>query len=469
MIRKLSIIPGFMLIVLLAWGQSNNEGTDMQVSVSSFISGNEVQAFWLHVNRLGKVDENEPGQGIVDFSLKKMHIPDHSDKMYLEGGLNFSGRYYGNTRVQLLEYWGRFNYKNFYFHAGAKGEPEFANGLSVSNGNLYLSNNARPLPRVEFGVKAFRPFRNGFWEKFSFDGLYSEYFLLDDRYIKNAHLHRKRLGINYEFLPSWTFSLAMDHWAFWGGEFPDGDKIPGFEYYFRYILGRGGGEKSKVTEQENAAGNHTGQYQFLLKYNRYPINLDFYWQHLWEDGSGLKFKNISDGLWGVAIKNRGNKKLINTIVLEYIYTKHQSGPIHGEDPDRIGKFIGGRDNYFNHGIYRSGYTSYGRMIGLPLLIPSVGENGVSNGFPNNRLWGIHSGFSGQITEMLFWKVLLTYSKHFGTYATPFPNSKDLFSAGFDLLWERSPKPFSYRIKLATDRGSYLPETTGLEFAVTYRF
>ncbi len=459
---------GLLLIIHCTQAQSEGSETEIRVSVNNFLSGDNGQPFWLHANRFGKVDKNEANQGLLTFSANKKYVLDSKSEKYWEGGFNLLGRYYGNETVRLQEYWGRFNYKGFYFHAGAKGEPKFNNGLSITNGNLYLSNNARPLPRVEFGIKSFRPFSGDSWEKLSFSGLYSEYFLLDDRHISNAHLHHKNFGINYKFSSSWTFSLAFDHWVFWGGEFPNGEDIPDFEYYLKYIFGKKGGEKSKITEQQNASGNHTGQYQFSINHLGEHGNLDLYWQHPWEDGTGLKFKNISDGLWGFSYQSYNNQAFLNGIVLEYVNTKHQSGRTHDSvDPDHLGEFIGGGDNYFNHHIYRSGYTSYGRMIGLPLLIPSENEVGISTGFQSNRLWAVHSGLSGNINNQFTWKALLTYSKHYGTHANPFSSSKDLFSAGLSLLWERDQNPFSYCMNLAIDRGDYLPKTEGIELGITY--
>ena len=471
MVIKIAALIFILFFNLFSFAQELETKSDFDISVSSLVSGDKGQPFWLQTNRLGKVNTESATIGIFDASYLGSGYLGDAGNLNWVAGAELVGSLDDDRSLGFYQYWGQLSFRNFYLHAGAKAESEFNHGLSVSNGNLLLSNNARPSPRVEIGLRSFSPFSGDFGKHFSFDGLYAEHILLDDRIIEHPNLHHKQLGINYQFSNAWTARIVIDDWAYWGGSFSDGRDIPGFEYYFRYIFALKGGEKSQSTEQDNVSGNHLGQYQFSLNHQGESANLDFYWHHLWEDGSGLRFQNVKDGLWGFSYEGK-QKKLIDGLVIEYMNTMDQSGRFHKfqPDPNRPDHLVGsGRDNYFSHHIYQSGYTSYSRVVGLPLIRPILNEEGVSKGISNNRLWAFHSGVHGWINDAFSWKLMLAYSKNYGTYGKPVAGSKELLSAGFSLNWQRSQKPFSYHLGVAMDSGNYIEEKQGVEFRIAYHF
>ncbi len=472
MIKKIIISIIFLLTTSLIFSQEQSNKTEINSSSNALFSGEKGMPFWLHTNKLGKINTSKSSLGLLDLSIHNKQQFKSSKEIALELGANITGSYDGNSALKFFEYWGRFHFKNFYLHAGAKGEEELYNGLSVTNGNILLSNNARPAPRLEFGFDSLKLFNGKTGSRFSFDGLYSEHLLLDDRYIKNPILHHKNLNVTYSVNKNWSVKLGIDNWVYWGGEFPNGNDIPGIEYYFKYVLGQQGGKKSDPSEQKNVAGNHIGQYQLSIKHQRKSGIFNFYLQHIWEDGSGLKFRNFGDGLLGISFQKMDKNNLLNGFLLEFVRTMDQGGKLHQfqpdpDDPDHtIGK---GRDNYFGHHIYRSGFTSYGRTVGLPLITPALNEDGTSRGISNNRLWAIHSGLYGQIKNRIFWKTLLTYSRNYGTYGSPNEGGRNKLSAGIDLSWSRAQKPISYFLRFAADMGNYQPNTMGVEFKIAYRF
>ena len=83
------------------------------------------------------------------------------------------------------------------------------------------------------------------------------------------------------------------------------------------------------------------------------MNLKVYYQHIFEDTSGIRFENKTDGLWGIELKNYIKK---TTILLEYINTKNQY-----LDPPYV------QENYFNHGLYSYGWSYKNYTLGNPLI------------------------------------------------------------------------------------------------------
>ncbi|UKI47211.1 MAG: capsule assembly Wzi family protein [Phocaeicola vulgatus] len=95
-----------------------------------------------------------------------------------------------------------------------------------------------------------------------------------------------------------------------------------------------------------------------------------YYQHFFEDKSGMIFVNNTDGLWGGQL-DLPKFPWLRKVVVEYLVTRDQSGQFHFIDFDHdlhpgVG---GGGDDYYNNGEYTTGASYFNRAIGSP-LIPS---------------------------------------------------------------------------------------------------
>jgi hypothetical protein len=58
------------------------------------------------------------------------------------------------------------------------------------------------------------------------------------------------------------------------------------------------GEKLEGQPHANALGNHLGIWDFYYSKKNKSNIFKFYYQHFFEDTSGLRFQNRFDGLWG---------------------------------------------------------------------------------------------------------------------------------------------------------------------------
>ena len=117
---------------------------------------------------------------------------------------------------------------------------------------------------------------------------------------------------------------------------------------------------------------------------------------------------------------------LRSLVLEYIYTKYQSGPYNHDRTQNIGDHIAGIDDYYNHSIY-PGWQHWGQVMGNPLYrSPIYNTDGIIN-VNNNRFYAFHFGMEGSPTKCLDYRVLTTYQKGWGTYGNPFLKAYDNFS------------------------------------------
>lgn len=469
--RSFLLLVGFFLFSCYSSGQAIKKDAQIMLESHTLIVPDDNTPFWMEMNRLGRIRNKSTVQQVLVVDGAGMQVV-RNGKFRLSYGTTLIGRLSESSSLYPEQYWGKAESGPFYFLVGARAEPVWQGGLSHTNGDFFLSNNARPLPRAELGFDNFRPFSSGWLNRFSFHLRYAEYWLIDDQYVKHANLHHKKMLIGYQANPDIDLSFGLDHWVFWGGTSPDPEvgKLPGFKYYWRYVLGASGGEDSPLTDQENVSGNHLGQWLFRMDIRRPEYILTFNYQHLFEDGSGSRFVNKEDGFWGLSVRFRKDRPLVAEMLLEYTNTTDQSGPYHKyvPDPDNPDEVIGvGRDNYFNHSVYKSGFVSYGRMIGSPLFVPVI-VDGISEGFRSTRLRGIHGGMCGYLSDYIYWSGKATYSRYYGNYDNPFSRYKDLISLNLSCRFQAKQKPVSWEIRLSADRGDYRPESVGCEFSVYYQ-
>lgn len=122
-------------------------------------------------------------------------------------------------------------------------------------------------------------------------------------------------------------------------------------------------------------------------------------------------------------------------------------------------------NYFNHYVYRNGWSYLGNNIGTPLVgnkenIKTNSYQSASEFTDNNRLWAFHAGMSASWLNISF-LVKGTYSRNFGTYLSPLENRKDQIS--FIVSAEKKlPIKFGLNIftSVASDIGHLYPNSTG---------
>ena len=374
-------------------------------------------------------------------------------------GTNLVYSYSSKSGFQLNQYYAGTSYKRLVLKLGAQADPVIYGGLSSTNGNMDWSNNARPLPGISVSTDGYIPFF--FWKKwFSFKAFYSENLLLDKRYVEDAHLHHKFIT-GRASIKKVKFSLGLDHWVYWGGTSPDYGKLPGFDNYYRYIVGLRGGSNSPANERNNASGNSLGLYLFTVEKDFRNSSLTFYYNHPFEDRSGLEMDNAPDGLFGLHFQTKNRKTILSNILYEFQNTTNQSGTY---NMVRVGDRLTGRgnDNYFNNFIYKSGHVHYNQMMGSPVFIPVIDANGISKGFDNTRIWMHHVGLGGWISENMNWKSMFTWTRGFGTYDPDgmFPSPVDQFSFLSECGYLFKNSPFKFNIGIAGDYGDRFEKRIG---------
>lgn len=142
---------------------------------------------------------------------------------------------------------------------------------------------------------------------------------------------------------------------------------------------------------------------------------------------------------------------------EYLNTTYQSGPIH-DLTDSIK--LTGNDNYFNNGVYRSGWTYEGMTLGTPLITSPIFNEDGSDGTKNNRVQALHLGLGGKLGKLNY-RSFFTYSINKGTYSHPIDPSENQFSWYFETKFPSIWQGIDMHVMLAADIGQMYGNNLGV--------
>ena len=319
-------------------------------------------------------------------------------------------------------------WKMLHLDVGMRPREDELGDLSISGGNILWSNNARNIPGIN-GWSDWIYFEKGHW--FGFKGNIAHYQMIDNRYVTGTMLHNKSLAVKLAAGRKVDLIYGVDHWAQWGGVSPSqGAQPSSFIDFLRVACVQAGGEDATVSDQINILGNHLGREYWRVDWRASGFTMTFQYDMPFEDNGGIKkLQNFPDGVWSLKFAFADRDAFVTDVVGEVINTTWQAGPLHDrpateeemkhQNPESpyYGKIVlGGLDNYFMNSTYRSGWTNYGRTIGLPLILPNApNEGGVTNGIANNRFRAYHIGLKGNAFEGVPYIFKSTYSSNWGRY------------------------------------------------------
>lgn len=390
-LRSVYIVICFSITSFLCLGQDSIEVTG-GVAFSTFFN-ESTQPFWITSNSGGFIgaDTNVALRAdlFAEYYISKNHR--------LELGI---GGFYRDDVTQEFQRNNLYlNYRNNLISAtlGSKEINDRYQGLGVVGNNFIQSGNARALPGIKIELsKPKKIFKN-----FFLDAAIAHYTLNDDRFVENTLVHNKKLDIIWELKANHKLNIGIEHFAQWGGNSPlTGEQPDGLGDFINVFFASGGDEDVSATDQFNAVGNSLGYYKIDYHINKEEYSYRLYHEHPFEDGSGTGLRNFPDGLWGFYYESEQSTKdlFVKEFLLEYVSTLNQSGS--------TGR--SGRDNYFNNGVYRSGWTYEGNTIGLPFItVPD-----------NNRIQAFHAGINFEYSKLRS-SFKSTYLKSLGTFVTEF--------------------------------------------------
>ena len=298
-----------------------------------------VDSWWLEKNNFG-IQPTKFDFG-VNWKLKKDDLT-YSINILLQEDQSYIG-----------ESFIKYNFSKKTFLRIGKYYRDFSSYLNdeLSSGHMLVSHNAQPMSKIGF-VSSYKIKK---LKQIDFDfGISHAVFDINESYSKAPLLHEKFLYMNIK-KDRYRFSIGFIHEAIWGGNTKDGSMIGkqpnNFKDFLKILIAADGPDEGGL--HANALGNHLGITEFLFQKNNDNKILNFYYQHFFEDTSGLRFRNEIDGLWGLELDNYIQN---STFLLEYLHTTHQN-----MDPPYVA------EAYYNHGLYQKGWSYKNYTLGNPFI------------------------------------------------------------------------------------------------------
>lgn len=352
--------------------------------------------------------------------------------------------------------------------------------LSVTGGDLIMSSNARNMPGVNLSSDWIY-FEKGHWV--GIKGNLAHYHMFDPRSVRNAMVHDKSVAVKFALGHRVDLIAGFHHYALWGGNSAvHGPQAESFRDYVKVFFARRGDASDSLSDQLNVFGNHLGNEWARLVWRADLFSMTFQYDKPFEDNSGMIFQNFPDGVWTLQFALNDRKAFVCDITYEFINTTWQSGDRHDrpatkEEMDRQDKddpyygkvILGGMDNYFNNSPYNSGWTHYGRAIGLPLLTPYAPDtSGICNGIMNNRVRAHHIGLGGMVARKVPYRFKSTFSENFGTYSKPLAGDPWQLSLALeaDLQKDFSRMPVTFSVGIYGDIGHLYQDCAGLTLRIS---
>ncbi|WP_224483075.1 capsule assembly Wzi family protein [Robertkochia aurantiaca] len=381
--------------------------------------------FWMASNNFGRVEEESTVYGMAGFAARR----EFSRWGFLEAGIGITATDAGDPAFRA-DHW-YLTYENYWFgiDAGKKQpEPEYG-GLAAADPSWLRSNNARPMPGAR--IYTARPLFLDRKESFAFEAEWGEYVMDDDRAVDKARVHHKQLRFHYQATAQSKFVIGFEHFTQYDGRWPvTTEWLDGLADYATIVAGARERDQSKNTPEIGGDWNQLAMYSLRYQWFWPKTRVEFFWDHMFEDGSGMRLSNFPDGRYGVFIKRTDDEVLWDSFIYEFYYTKNQSD---------------GNDNYFNHGVFSSGWTYHKRMIGSPFFLPAEDGSGIAV----NELLVHHFGLGGDLWKLRY-KALLSYRKNYGTPTVAYSGEREVLSGGLDITWQNKVLPV--RLFIGADWG-----------------
>lgn len=503
----LFILLLFVLAPLSAQEQwSMTDGIKMQYEMQVSASNNQT-SLWLNANKYG-LSSLDKSNGYVRVALQRDIANDDKNAWGVGYGFDLALPYNYSTAIAIQQLFAELRYKAFTFSVGSKYRQMEMKNQRLSSGSQAFGINARPVPQLRVAVEDYwsLPYTHK-W--ISVKGHFSYGYMTDGKWQKDftnqqskwtegALYHSKAgyLRIGKESRPM-SFELGLEMASVFGGTvnwYNDDKKLEVLEadqsvsaFWHAFIPGGNDFHEEEIG-YKNVEGNQLGSWVARLNYKHRDFDIALYADHFFEDHSALyhlgyygygkdgdwQKRNhklylypLKDGMIGIELTLK-KQEYLKGVVVEFMNTRYQSGPIYHDHNATITDQIGGQDNYYNHTFY-PGWQYYGQVIGNPLYLSPVNNEDGSLLIKDNRFFALHFGAEGNVSSSLSYRVLASWQKGFGTYHNPYKKPKENTSILAEMNYDFSSRMKGLSISAAYgfDKGQILGNNNGFQLTVRY--
>lgn len=447
-----------------AWQETEREKSklnlknDVEYNVEMQASmANNKTPLWLNANKYG-LSSLEKNNGYMRAAVIRPLQADSVRRWAIGYCLDMAAAMNYTSDVVVQQAYVEARWLHGVLTVGAKEYPMELKNQKLSSGSQTLGINARPVPQVRLALPQYwqLPIGGGWlhlkghiaYGMMTDDSWQHEFTGKQSKYADNVLYHSKagylKIGNEYSNFPI-SVELGLEMASQFGGKpyLPSNDgmvQVPtesGLKSFWNAFVP--GGQDASDGVYGNKEGNVLGSWLMRINYDHELWRFSVYADHFFEDHSQMflvDYNGYGEGEeWNVWKKHRyfmyslrdmmfgGEFHMkygtwLRNIVLEYIYTKYQSGPYNHDRTQNISDHVAGLDDYYNHTVY-PGWQHWGQVMGNPLFRSPIYNTDGNINVRDNRFGALHLGISGQPTERLDYRLLGTYQEGWGTYDIPF--------------------------------------------------
>ena len=506
MTRYVAIFILFMMSCRMTTAQEKRSLLDSlqyNVELQATLSGGEHTPLWLNANRYG-LSSVRKNNGYLRGAIGRPLYRDSLRRWGVGYGLDVAvaSRFTSKFIVQQAYVEGRW--LKGVLTLGSKEYPMELKNKELSSGSQTLGVNARPIPQVRIALPDYWtvPYTKQWlaikghisYGMQTDDGWQKDFTRCENRYTEHTLYHSKagylRIGPK-----NITLEIGLEMAAQFGGtsnavlvghapnekaSFKNDQNLKAFLNAFT----SGGSEKSDGMYQ-NSSGNIFGSWVARLNLDFKDWYLGLYADHYFEDHSSmflLDYDGYGSGEeWNQKIQSRyflydlkdimlgaelhlKRVPWMDHVVIEYMNTKYQSGPVYHDHTVHNSTHISGRDNYYNHYLY-TGNQHWGMVMGNPLYLSPVYNDDGWIRVENNRFKAWHLGVSGHPTSRLHYRVLATWQRGYGTYDVMYPDPRENVSLLAETAYRFSRGGWQLKAAVGLDSGKLLGDNYGFQLTV----
>ena len=507
---------------------------DYRVETQATMAHGDNTPLWLNANKYG-LSSLETSNGYLRAAIGRPLEQDSLRRWGFGAKADVAVGYGMTSTVVVQQAYGEVRWLKGLLTVGSKEQPMELKNQELSSGSQCLGINARPVPQVRLSLPDYWdvPLTRGWlglkghfaYGRMTDDGWQRDFTHELSKYTEDVFLHTKA-GYLRLHKPGSRFTIegGLEMACEFGGKTmaknAEGKYVryekakTNLKSFLRAIIPCGNDrEKEQGDDQiylednelyqgpnqlyQGAEGNHVGAWNARVSWDEASWGISVYGDHYFEDmsqlfhldydgyTSGDDWQNahgksrflvydLKDMLLGVELRLKRCQWLSN-VVIEYMHTKYQSGPIYHDHTQQVPDHIGGIDGYYQHGIY-TGWQHWGQVMGNPLYrSPLYNTDGVIN-VEDNRFRALHVGASGTVSSLsplfsqMHYRLLCTVQKGYGTYSEPFADPRRNMSLLAETTYALRgwAEGVSICLGLAMDRGSLLGDNTGAQLTVVYQ-
>lgn len=462
---------------------------------------------WLNANKYG-LSSPERANGYLRGQVIRPLSTDSVRQWGIGYGIDVVAPVNYTSRIVLQQAFVEARWQRGVLSVGAKEYPMELKNNSLSSGSQTLGINARPVPQVRLALPEYWTIPAlGRWlhikghlayGRMTDDSWQHDFTAKRSKYADGVLYHSKagflKIGSEEErFLPL-SVELGMEMATLFGGTSyapgSDGKMVStknstGVKSFLKALIPGGADAPERGTVYQNEEGNILGSWLLRINYNTEPWALGVYADKYFEDHSSLFFLDydgygqgeewnekkrhhyfvydFKDWMLGADLHLKYGSWLRH-VVVEYIYTKYQSGPIYHDHAEGRSEHISGKDNYYNHYIF-TGWQHWGQAIGNPLYTSPIYNDDGRIEFKNNRFVAYHLGVDGCPTDRLAYRMMLTHQRGYGSYDNPYPNKRHNTSLLVEATYSL-PRQWKVRGACGMDFGKLLGNHVGFQLTLS---